>query len=500
MNIRLLILIVLAIWFSACTHSHEEDAHSGHEEPKVSYTAYSADFEVFAEADAFVAGDTANILAHFSHIPSFKALDSGRVTVVLDIQGKEVRRTLEKPARKGIYSFDIVPVQSGTGSLRFEIESGGSKKELLVNQVSVFTTETEADEDAESRMVSRTNTSIFTKEQSWKIDFATAHPRMEPFGQVLKTTALVSASQGSEVVVAAKTAGTVAFNAGWVLEGREVSAGQVLFTVSGGSLDDNDISVKYAAAASDFEKAKADFERATLLQKDKIIAGKDYLAAKNQFEHAKAVFENLSRNFNAGGQPVKSPQTGFIKQVFVKNGGFVEAGQPVAVISQSKSLLLTAEVPVKYAPMLANIKTAGIRTIQDGNTYSLEQLNGKVVSYGKAANSDNFLIPVVLQVENNGSLVSGSFVDIWLRMFSTDQALVVPNSSLMEEQGNFFVWVQITPELFEKREVRCKGTDGINTEILSGITSHDRIVTRGAMLIKLAQATGTLDAHSGHVH
>ncbi|MDV7399003.1 hypothetical protein RZS08_46775, partial [Arthrospira platensis SPKY1] len=112
-----------------------------------------------------------------------------------------------------------------------------------------------------------------------------------------------------------------------------------------------------------------------------------------------------------------------------------------------------------------------IRTINDNRSFSLEQLNGKVLSYGKAANSDNYLIPVTLQVENNGSFVSGNFVEIYLKSFSNNLALVIPTTSLLEEQGSFFVWVQVNPELFEKREVLIGGTDGINTEIKKGITA-----------------------------
>jgi hypothetical protein len=150
--------------------------------------------------------------------------------------------------------------------------------------------------------------------------------------------------------------------------------------------------------------------------------------------------------------------------------------------------------------MLGSITSANIRTLHDNQTYSLEQLNGKVLSYGKSANNDNYLIPFVLQVENNGNFISGSFVEIYLKACSNNLALVIPTTSLLEEQGSYFVWVQVTPELFEKREVFVGGTDGINTEISKGIAANERIVARGAMLIKLAQATGTLDAHSGHVH
>jgi hypothetical protein len=122
------------------------------------------------------------------------------------------------------------------------------------------------------------------------------------------------------------------------------------------------------------------------------------------------------------------------------------------------------------------------------------------LSYGKAANSDNYLIPLNIQIDNKGSFIAGSFVEVYLKTLTNTQAIVVPNTALLEEQGNYFVWVQVNPELFEKREVMIGKTDGIDTEIVSGITANERIVSVGAMLIKLAQATGTLDAHSGHVH
>lgn len=516
MNYKIFLGVLLAFAIASCSpsshenekhdeheghdHSEKVENHEEHEEVKFQFTSYSPNFELFAEADAFIVGEKANVLSHFSMLPDFKAVEKGKITITLTVNGKETKQTLSEPTRKGIYSFDIQPETPGKGQLTFEITNDKGTFEVIVPEVTVFANDEEAHEASEKVVVSKTNTTVFTKEQSWKIDFATVLPTSETFGQVIKTTALVQSAQGNELVISAKTNGIVLFNSGLVLEGRDVSAGQSLFTISGSNFADNNIAVKFTEAKSNYEKANADYERAKELAKDKIVSEKDLLAAKNQFDNTKAVYDNLSKNFNASGQTITSPQSGFIKQVFVKNGAYVEAGQPIAVVSQNKSLVLTAEVPSKYAPVLANIKTANIKTINDNRSFSLEQLNGKVLSYGKAANSDNYLIPVTLQVENNGSFVSGNFVEIYLKTFSNNLALVIPTTSLLEEQGSFFVWVQVNPELFEKREVLIGGTDGINSEIKKGITANERVVSRGAMLIKLAQATGTLDAHSGHVH
>ena len=98
------------------------------------------------------------------------------------------------------------------------------------------------------------------------------------------------------------------------------------------------------------------------------------------------------------------------------------------------------------------------------------------------------------------SFVSGGFVELYLKTQSSTQALTISNAALLEEQGIYFVFVQVHPELFEKREVKVGVCDGLKTEIIKGINPQDRVVTKGAILVKLAQATGTLDAHSGHVH
>ena len=509
MKSKIFLLALLAIVFVSCQSSDKQkvneaaESHEGeeaHEEVKFQYTAYSTDFEVFAEADAFVVGETANVLSHFSKLPDFKALESGSMTIRLMVNGKEVSQTLDKPTRKGIYSFDIKAETAGTGTLKFEITNETGSFEVLVPEVIVFAEHHEAHETAEKEVVSQTNTTVFTKEQSWKVDFATDFSRNVPFGQIIKTTAQVQSSQGDEIIVSAKTNGIVMITGNAVLEGKDVSKGQVLFSISGSEMADNNSSVRYAEAKNNLEKAKADYERSIELAKDKIVSAKDLLSAKNQYDNAKAVFDNLNTNFSASGQSVKSPMSGFVKQVLVKNGSYVEAGQPIVTVAQNKTLLLSAEVQQKYAPMLGSIASANIRTVQDNQTYSLEQLNGKVLSFGKATNSDNFLIPVALQIDNIGNFTAGGFVEVYLKTLTNTLALTVPTSSLLEDQGTFFVYVQVTPELFEKREIKIGATDGVRTEIKTGLNSGERIVTKGAILIKLAQATGTLDAHSGHVH
>ncbi len=499
MKNNLFLVALLAIVMASCNQPHET-THDEDEEPKLQFTAYSPNFELFAEADPFVKGKVSNVLSHFSNLPDFSAVDSGSITLHLTVAGNPVSQTLGKPSRRGIFSFDIQPEIPGKGILEYHITTDKGDFMLAVPDIEVYATEEEADEAAGKIQTPKTNTSVFTKEQSWKIDFATHNPTIEPFGQVIKTTAQIQSAQGDEILVTAKANGIISFADNSIFEGKSVTSGQPLFSISGKGFADNNTSVRFAEARNNFEKATADYERAKELAKDRIVSEKELLQTKNQYENAKVVYDNLNINFGASGQRVSSPMSGFIKQLFGKNGQYVEAGQPVLMVSQNKSLLLHADIQQRYAAFLGAISTANIRTLNDQKTYTLEELNGKVLSYGRSANSDNYLLPLNIQIDNIGSFVPGGFVELYLKTITNSQALTLPNSALVEEQGNFYVFVQVTPELFEKREIKIGATDGIKTEIMGGISENDRIVTRGAILVKLAQSSGTLDAHSGHVH
>ena len=91
-------------------------------------------------------------------------------------------------------------------------------------------------------------------------------------------------------------------------------------------------------------------------------------------------------------------------------------------------------------------------------------------------------------------------MEVFLKTESKIDALTVPNNALIEEQGNFAIFVQLNPESFLKRDVKIGKTDGTKTEILSGLKATERVVTQGGILVKLASVSNSLDPHAGHVH
>lgn len=496
------VLFIAAAVTGCGNHNHENAAAEGghvHEE-NLQLTAYSNDFEVYAEATPFVTGESSDILAHFTFLKNFKPLEAGKVTASLIIGTEKISQVLEKPTRPGIYKFALTPKIAGKGKILFDIQTASGNSQIIVSDVTVYADKHDAQHAAADAVKTSSNGVSFIKEMSWKVDFSTEMCRKEPFGEVIRTMAQVQPSQGDERVVTAKTGGIVTISDAGLVDGKAVKVGQTLFYIENNDMADNNLMVRYREAESDYTLAKREYERKSELVKDKIVTESDLLQARARYETAEAVYANLRRNFASGRQSVTAPIGGFVKSLLVRNGQFVEAGQPIVAISQNRSLFIKAEIQPKYFRSLGNISDANFRMLNDDVNYSIENLNGRLVSYGKSVEKDSPLIPVIFSIDNTIDILPGSFVEMYIKTIGSQTALTIPNVSLIEEMGNYFVYVQLTPEFFEKREVKIGRTDGKRTEILSGLNGTERVVAKGAILVKLAQATGTLDAESGHQH
>lgn len=499
MHKTLTYLLVIAFLLSGCKNRHSDNDHC-HDEAFLFLTAYTDELEVFAEAEPFAVGHNSAVYAHITWLSDFKPLESATVTMSLIVGREGVRQTVETPVRKGIFAFTLQPVEAGQGQVIFDIKTPSGEYSITIPNVMVYNDAHDAIHAAENLMPADPNAIVFTKEQSWKVDFATDYPRKGAFGQVIKTTAQILPAQGDELIITARTSGVVVFGAAALAEGRQVSRGIALMNISSAGMADNNMAVRLTEARNNFEKASADLERAEKLAGERIISERELLQARTEFENARAVYENLSRNFNQAGQAVASPAQGVIKRLWVENGQYVEAGQPLMSIMQNRRLQLRADVRPSQAPLLQSLVSANIRTLHNNRSFTLEELGGRIISAGQAANFENHLVPVVLEVEQTGDLLPGSFAELYLIARNEKEIMTLPNSAIMEEQGLYYVFVQITPELFSKKEVAIGATDGFRTEISRGLQPNERVVAKGAVWVKLAESSAALDPHAGHVH
>jgi membrane fusion protein, heavy metal efflux system len=193
---------------------------------------------------------------------------------------------------------------------------------------------------------------------------------------------MVLPARGDEITLSAQSRGIIRFVNNNLYEGTELQRGEVLLNISGEGLAEGSTTQRYREARNNFEKAKADYERLSKLAEANIVSQRELLQAENEFENAKAIFDNLSENFSESGQSVKSPVNGYLSHLFVKHGQYVEAGQPIATVIRNGDLVIKAEVQQRHSHLLPELATANI-TSRDGQTYTLEQLNGSILSWAK---------------------------------------------------------------------------------------------------------------------
>lgn len=317
----------------------------------------------------------------------------------------------------------------------------------------------------------------------------------ESFQQVIKTSGQVMAAQGDESVAVATVAGVVSFH-GKVTEGMSVGRGATLLTISSSNIADGD-PVQRARVA--YEISKKEYERMKALVKNKIVSDKEFAQAEQAYENARISYEALAKGHTKGGQAVSSPIGGFVKNILVKEGDYVTIGQPLMSVTQNRRLFLRAEVSEKYYPYLRTIGSANFKTPYDNQVYELKELGGRLLSTGKAAGDNSFYVPVTFEFDNKGDIIPGSFVEVYLLSSPMENVISIPRTALTEEQGLFFVYLQLDEEGYKKQEVTLGADNGKSVQILTGIKAGDRVVTTGAYQVKLASASNAIPAHS-HEH
>ena len=72
--------------------------------------------------------------------------------------------------------------------------------------------------------------------------------------------------------------------------------------------------------------------------------------------------------------------------------------------------------------------------------------------------------------------------------------------AITEQQGKHYVYVKLDEECYEKRLVTIGNSNGDEIEILSGLTRKDEVVTKGAIIVKLAESSGAVPEGHSHNH
>lgn len=315
------------------------------------------------------------------------------------------------------------------------------------------------------------------------------------FHGVLTTGGRILSATGDEKIVSATGSGIVRFSRD-LTDGMQVAAGSPLFSISAAEMADEGQSGQAVVAV---DGAKREYERAKKLAEERLITEKELQEARVNYEMAQKAASAIGRTKSRSGVSISAPMTGYVKEIMVRPGAYVAAGDPLMVITQNKNLYLRAEVPERHYAELARVVSANFKPSYSDVVYSVADLGGRKVGSSSTTGSSSRMIPVTFEFPNSAGLLAGAYAEVSLLLGNREGILTVPKSALIEDQGVFHVFVKHDKEHFEKREVKIGSSDGLRCEILSGLKDGDEVVSKGAMKLKLASATTAIPAHS-HNH
>ncbi len=336
---------------------------------------------------------------------------------------------------------------------------------------------------------------ILTPEKAQAAGVKVSEVTRGSFRQVLTTGGELEAAQGEESTVVATVAGVVRLNR-QAVEGMSVGRGTALLTLSSRHIEQGDPVEK---AKADYEAAEKELRRLEDLAKDRIVSERELVPARQAYEYARIAFEAVRQEHTSNGQQVASPLNGYVKEVMVKEGDYVTVGQPLLSVTQTRRLRLRADVPVRHAAALRTVHSANFCTPATGQVYALDELNGRLIAAGRSTTPGSRYIPVTFELDNRGDLIPGQAVEVQLLGSPIEDVIVVPRTALTEEQGSYFVYLQVDEEGYRKQLVEVAADNGLQVWIAQGLSEGQQVVTSGAYQVKLAGASNAIPAHS-HEH
>jgi RND family efflux transporter MFP subunit len=503
-------IVAFLTLFAGCNRSAPPVTAAGEETEALSVTRWTDKTELFAEYPPLTVSETSRFAIHLTRLDSFKPLTEGRVEVHLrGGNGAEVFR-VDAPSRPGIFGVDVKPAQAGPRQLVIVLRSAGLEDEHRVGNVDVHAN-VEAARAAVPRGGDEAAGISFNKEQQWSLDFGTAMVKEQPVRESIRVPAQLVARPGGAADVVAPIDGRLMS----VLDvplGSSVALGQELARLLPPPAVPGDLPQlerARAEAQSALALAVRDRQRAERLT----TAG---AAPEKRLDEARSAEEQTKARLNAaeaslahhtaartgGGSDaeglfiVRAPVNGVIARRDAATGANVSAGTVLFRVVDASQIHVVGQIPEAEATK-ARLVTAAEMDIP-GHQNRVPA--GRLASIGKVLDPQSHTLPITFAFDNRPhGFPVGHTLFLHLFMNATSPRPVVPTAAIVDDAGRPIVFVQRAGETFERRAVTLGARTGDVVQILDGVKAGDRVVTKGAYLVRLASLSTSVPAE-GHVH
>jgi cobalt-zinc-cadmium efflux system membrane fusion protein len=288
--------------------------------------------------------------------------------------------------------------------------------------------------------------------------------------------------------------------------GDRVKAGDVLLIIDSPDIAQayseyvkEDSELQYATRAQDL--AKDLYENKAMPLKDLKQAENELVKARAEFRRAKERLLSLRVPSDELTKPLdkqkitsrfemKSPLTGVVVERAVTPGQSV-GGDPAQVLFTVADLDMLQVLADLYERDLALVKEGQFAKVTV-EAYPGVDFPATLAAIGDVVDPATRTIKVRAWVNNDPHrLKPEMFARLHLDVGDATPFMAVPREAVLESDGKQFVYVVEEPNRYVKHEVKVSNISTDQVRVLEGLTRGQRIVTKGAVLIKGQEVKGT---------
>ena len=373
----------------------------------------------------------------------------------------------------------------------------------------------------------------FLMEQQWLIRMKLALVEEQTLARQITATGRVIPAANSQAVVAPPVGGILS-GRNLPRVGQRVARGQAIAVVQQTATSAEQAQVRAAAATLSLENARLEADRRTAageletarvrfdlatkeaaraqrLYERKAFSERQLQAAEADLKAAKAAYDaaakrvealssssaNVSRSVGSANASytVSAPLSGYVTKVNKSLGEQVQPGEAILEISNLDTVWVEAPIFERDLSRLVGNVSATFTT----PAYPDQEFKGVVLDIGAVIDEQTRASKVTFQLPNNGrALRLGMQANVRLDAGEQVTAMLIPKEAVLEHEGKKFVYVLLSGEEFERREVSVGDEIGNKIAVLSGLNKGERVVTQGAYQLKL-QESQPADA-GAHTH
>jgi RND family efflux transporter MFP subunit len=255
--------------------------------------------------------------------------------------------------------------------------------------------------------------------------------------------------------------------------GANIDKGEPLLRLAPSSASSLDLT----QALADASAARDEFERQRRLRADGLASDADVERAQTAANDLTARANSLSSTVGAV-RTVSAPSAGIVDAVLVSPGDVVAASSPLIRLPEPGAIQARINLELEDATRLAVGDPIHLAGLDGGSHVADAKISAVDLRVDPATRMTSVLVPLPAGL----GFLAGEAVRASVVADTKSNVVLVPRPAVFTDEQGDYVFVD-NGAVAERRRVDSGASDGALTEIISGVSPGDLVVTEGGAIL-----------------